>query len=222
MQENNPIVEQATAQITIEINAAAKKALEATSAAAKAAIEVGRLLSEAKEEVPHGQWESWIKENLSFGPRQARRYLEIYRDRDAVMERVATDGVFILDPPKSSESDIRFETGESSETEEKPGNDVDNDDPGEGYEWSYVDENGDDLTDEQIEDGYTVDPPEEPPSSGKRQPREKTPAEQHEKARKTLEASMREIEDLNDVMPSKRNAKAMELIRELLEVVRQW
>lgn len=45
--------------------------------AARDAIEAGKLLIEAKQELPHGQWEAWLRDHATISPRTARRYMRI-------------------------------------------------------------------------------------------------------------------------------------------------
>ena len=53
---------------------AACRAFEKTVHHAEAA---GRFLAEAKEKVPHGGWEEWVRENTDVSPRTARGYMQI-------------------------------------------------------------------------------------------------------------------------------------------------
>ena len=46
------------------------------------AIEIGDLLKKQKSELSHGDWANWIQDNLTFGDRQARKYMQIYRSQD--------------------------------------------------------------------------------------------------------------------------------------------
>jgi hypothetical protein len=43
------------------------------------AIEYGRLLSEAKATVQHGQWDNWIRVNCSFAARTAQLYMRAHK-----------------------------------------------------------------------------------------------------------------------------------------------
>jgi hypothetical protein len=49
--------------------------------AVKKAIEIGRLLTERKAELAHGEWISWVESNLTFNDSQARKYMRVYRNR---------------------------------------------------------------------------------------------------------------------------------------------
>jgi hypothetical protein len=59
---------------------------EAVLGAARASLEhaaaCGRLLLEAKSSVPHGGWLPWIEANLSFGIRQAQKYIRLAEHAD--------------------------------------------------------------------------------------------------------------------------------------------
>jgi Protein of unknown function (DUF3102) len=54
------------------------------------AIEVGRLLSEAKALVKHGEWEPWIETNCRFGVRQAQKYMRAFENREALETQMRT------------------------------------------------------------------------------------------------------------------------------------
>ena len=47
--------------------------------AAEQALEVGRLLNEARALIPHGAWAEWLKQHVGFSERSARRYMQIAR-----------------------------------------------------------------------------------------------------------------------------------------------
>ena len=40
-------------------------------------IEIGNLLLEAREQVKHGEWESWLKENVSFSRQTANKFMQV-------------------------------------------------------------------------------------------------------------------------------------------------
>ena len=42
------------------------------------AVNIGRLLTEAKELVKHGNWGAWLKNNCSFSERTAQNYMRVY------------------------------------------------------------------------------------------------------------------------------------------------
>lgn len=43
-------------------------------------IEIGRLLCEAKETVPHGEWGSWLADNCDYSPSNANNLMRIYQE----------------------------------------------------------------------------------------------------------------------------------------------
>jgi hypothetical protein len=53
------------------------------------AIRAGELLIEAKASVPHGQWDKWLKANITFRPRTARVYMQIAALDPEKRQRVA-------------------------------------------------------------------------------------------------------------------------------------
>jgi len=40
-------------------------------------IEIGNLLLEAREQVKHGEWEVWLKENVSFSRYTAHKFMQV-------------------------------------------------------------------------------------------------------------------------------------------------
>jgi Protein of unknown function (DUF3102) len=46
---------------------------------AEHAIEAGRLLTDAKAAVEHGEWQSWLKASCSLSERSAQRYMRLHR-----------------------------------------------------------------------------------------------------------------------------------------------
>jgi hypothetical protein len=57
------------------------EALDAVDACLKSsmvhALTAGRLLVEAKKYVPHGDWETWLRENCSLAPRTTQAYMQL-------------------------------------------------------------------------------------------------------------------------------------------------
>ena len=56
----------------------------AARSAIEHAIRCGELLLEAKAQVGHGGWLPWIEANLSFGDRQARKYMRLAEHADQI------------------------------------------------------------------------------------------------------------------------------------------
>lgn len=63
-----------------EINASHAEVERRAFATFEAIVRTGKLLAEAKAAVGHGQWLKWVRKNLTFGGRQAQRYLRTYRE----------------------------------------------------------------------------------------------------------------------------------------------
>ena len=42
--------------------------------------EIGKRLSQAKEQIGHGNWENWVDKNLGYTPRTARRLMKVYTE----------------------------------------------------------------------------------------------------------------------------------------------
>ncbi|WP_291300625.1 DUF3102 domain-containing protein [Desulfosporosinus sp. BICA1-9] len=45
-----------------------------------AAVEIGRLLKEAKDLLPHGEWLKWLEESVSYSPRTAQKMMRVYEE----------------------------------------------------------------------------------------------------------------------------------------------
>lgn len=73
------------------LTAAIRREHEAASTAARSALEhaleCGRLLAEAKRKIPHGSWESFVKDSCSIAPRTARLYQRLHRNRARLGDR---------------------------------------------------------------------------------------------------------------------------------------
>ncbi len=73
-----------TETLAAQINAEHSKAEMAARTAIGHAVRVGELLTQAKAEVPHGGWMPWVESNLSFGDRQGRKYMQLFRNREQI------------------------------------------------------------------------------------------------------------------------------------------
>ena len=62
-----------------QIDAAHAEVGAALLTSVQRAAEVGHLLTQAKEQVPFGQWEIWIAEKTGISPRTARGYMQAWR-----------------------------------------------------------------------------------------------------------------------------------------------
>lgn len=70
-----------TATITADIAHHHAQALVKAGEAVAHAQQVGKLLQQVKDTLAHGQWLTWLAENVSFSPRQAQRYLQVAAGR---------------------------------------------------------------------------------------------------------------------------------------------
>lgn len=76
--------------------------LEAKRAGGEAILTIGRCLIEAKEQLPHGEWLPWLNERVEFSERQARRFMQLYREcsnRPALADLGATKALALLALP---------------------------------------------------------------------------------------------------------------------------
>jgi len=73
------------AKLHVEIFGAYKSTLEK-------AIRIGQLLTEQKQNLRHGEFTSWVENNLPFSDRTAQIYMRLYSERD----RLKTEAVSVL------------------------------------------------------------------------------------------------------------------------------
>jgi hypothetical protein len=76
--------EQDLSGLAERINAEHAACLSAAKDAITRAIEVGRLLTDAKARVQHGEWAAWVEANCDFGVRQASSYMRAYACREQI------------------------------------------------------------------------------------------------------------------------------------------
>jgi Protein of unknown function (DUF3102) len=50
------------------------------------AVKCGELLAKKKDSLSHGQWLPWVKRNLPFTDRTARRYIKVWHNRQTLKE----------------------------------------------------------------------------------------------------------------------------------------
>lgn len=65
--------------LSTEINAAVRLSL-------KHAIEIGGILTDVKLRVGHGAFGSWLKQNIEFSDRSARRYMQLFDRREELLK----------------------------------------------------------------------------------------------------------------------------------------
>lgn len=63
--------------IEYEINELTK---QAQTAAVYYAINIGSRLLEAKNQVPHGEWENWLTDKVNYSQRTAETYIQVYKE----------------------------------------------------------------------------------------------------------------------------------------------
>ena len=85
---SNDAAEDSTPSRQVHLAAQIEREHQAAIGAARSAIEhairCGNLLLEAKAQVGHGGWLPWIEANVSFGARQAQKYMHLANHADAL------------------------------------------------------------------------------------------------------------------------------------------
>ena len=107
--ERAAVVDMST--IADRINAEHQACEQAARSALEHARAAGGLLQEAKETLPHGQWESWIEDSCAFSARTARMYMQVARhwpeleERQRVAVLSLREAVKLLSTPRREEED---------------------------------------------------------------------------------------------------------------------
>ena len=52
-------------------------------------VGIGKRLLEAKEQLPHGQWEAWLEKSVEFTPRTAQNFMKIPSEFDSKTKPVS-------------------------------------------------------------------------------------------------------------------------------------
>lgn len=107
-------------EIAVEINVIKRRAAEGLL---KDAIEIGRLLCEAKEAVPFGAWGDWLRDNVSYSTSTANDMMRLYteQERAAQLDMFGENGFEMFEglaPSKVVEL-MRLPTAERREFVEK-------------------------------------------------------------------------------------------------------
>ena len=72
--------------------------------AATSMLEIGRLLIQAKEQLPHGEWGSWLRDRVEFSERSANNFMRVAREYASNPQLVADLGIrkaiALLDVPE--------------------------------------------------------------------------------------------------------------------------
>lgn len=73
------VVPARASEIALEINVIKRRAAEGLL---KDYLEIGRLLCEAKETVPHGAWGQWLEKNVGYSTSNANNMMRAYKEQD--------------------------------------------------------------------------------------------------------------------------------------------
>ncbi len=77
------VPERSAERIAMEINIIKERAARDLLSAA---VDVGRLLCEAKDKVPHGEWGNWLSENVSYSVSNANNMMRLYQEQQATAQ----------------------------------------------------------------------------------------------------------------------------------------
>jgi hypothetical protein len=102
--------------IATEINQAHEVYVEARMSSLEKALRVGELLVTVKESdaVKHGEWGGWVERFLDFSHQTARRYMQLWRERDRLLAHEGDDPT-ITGALKLLSADQRQERAEARE-----------------------------------------------------------------------------------------------------------
>lgn len=86
------------------------------------ACDIGAQLDEAKSKMEHGKWRSWVAENISFGHKQAAKYLRLYNNRDFLAKGPSEGFLTSIDAAVTfiSSEKKRLEAPDSVKTKSSP------------------------------------------------------------------------------------------------------
>ncbi len=84
-----------TTSIAEQINAAHAACLASMSDSVVKAIEVGRLLSEAKAKLTHGEWIPWVEVNCDFDIRSAQVYMQAFKNRELLENQIRSTASYL-------------------------------------------------------------------------------------------------------------------------------
>ena len=81
-------------ELATTINGYYRRSNQAAVEAMEYAYKVGSALVDAKKQVAHGQWGSWIDANLDVKERQARKYMRLWNNRESIEAKRHSNAVF--------------------------------------------------------------------------------------------------------------------------------
>jgi predicted transcriptional regulator len=73
-------VEKSLGKLAEEINAEHRACEAALRSGLRHAVRAGELLTEAKEQVKHGEWGTWLSANFGGSERTAQAYMRVWRE----------------------------------------------------------------------------------------------------------------------------------------------
>lgn len=91
---------------------------------ANGVMEMGKILCETKEKLPHGEWENWLEDGrVNFKKRNAQRYMKIYKE---LKDEKHINGVSLrkLYELASAPEEVRKEIIDSSNSSEELGENI--------------------------------------------------------------------------------------------------
>lgn len=77
-------IEKSLGKLAEQINAEHRAFVGTFRKAVEQGIRAGELLTQAKEQCPHGTWLQWLEENFEGSVRTAQEYLRLYNHRDQI------------------------------------------------------------------------------------------------------------------------------------------
>lgn len=80
--------------IAAQINSHHDACQQSGSIALNHAMEVGRLLEQARRSCKHGEWGEWLNKNCKFAPRTAQQYVRLWKSREQI-EQMRMDGAYL-------------------------------------------------------------------------------------------------------------------------------
>lgn len=80
---NEIVIGRSEREIALEINVIKQQTAKNMLSAA---VEIGRLLCEAKEKVGHGTWGQWLAENVSYSVSTANNMMRLYNEKESMAQ----------------------------------------------------------------------------------------------------------------------------------------
>jgi hypothetical protein len=107
--------------ITAEIRKEHEAASAAATAALEHALEAGRLLAEARATIPHGSWESYVRDCCGIAPRTASLYVRLHSNRDRLLNRQRAADLSVRQAAKLLAAHKTKETAAVNDARVEPG-----------------------------------------------------------------------------------------------------